>query len=126
MRISGAASLILGLLFALVFNLFPDSLFRLLTNHFEVIDPIGSYVGWLLPVLGFGSVAYMLDGYFFGLTEGRILRKATITAALVGFAPVAIVAWRVQSSQILWLALSLFMVARVVTLGVKVPRTFNN
>jgi MATE family multidrug resistance protein len=125
-RISGAASLILGLLFALVFNLFPDSLFRLLTNHSEVIDPIGSYVGWLLPVLGFGSVAYMLDGYFLGLTEGRILRKATITAALVGFAPVAIVAWRVQSSQLLWLALSLFMVARVVTLGVKVPRTFNN
>jgi len=125
-RISGAASLILGLLFALVFNLFPDSLFRLLTNHSEVIDPIGSYVGWLLPVLGFGSVAYMLDGYFLGLTEGRILRKATITAAFVGFAPVAIVAWRLQSSQLLWLALSLFMVARVLTLGVKVPRTFNN
>lgn len=125
-RVSGVASLILGLLFALVFNLFPESLFRLLTNHSDVIDPISNYVFWLLPVLSFGSIAYMLDGYFLGLTEGRILRKASITAALVGFAPVAIVAWRLQSSQLLWLALSLFMIARVVTLGVKVPRTFNN
>jgi MATE family multidrug resistance protein len=66
----------------------------------------------------------MLDGYFLGLTEGRILRKATLTAAIVGFVPVAIVAWWCQSSQLLWLALCLFMVARVVTLGVKVPRTF--
>jgi MATE family multidrug resistance protein len=123
-RISGGASLILGLIFALVFNLFPLPLFGLLTNHKEVIDPISNYVGWLLPILSFGSIAYMLDGYFLGLTEGRILRKATLTAAIVGFVPVAIVAWWCQSSQLLWLALCLFMVARVVTLGVKVPRTF--
>jgi MATE family multidrug resistance protein len=125
-RISGGVSIILGLIFALVFILFPAPLFRLLTNHFEVIDPIRHYVGWLLPILGFGSVAFMLDGYFLGLTEGRILRNATVIAALVGFAPVAIAAYVFHSSQMLWLALSLFMVARVVTLGVKVPRTFRN
>jgi len=125
-RISGGVSLILGLVFAIAFNLFPDSLFRLLTNHFEVIDQISSYVRWLLPVLGFGSIAYMLDGYFLGLTEGRILRWSTLTAALVGFAPFAFVAWQFKSSHLLWLALSMFMLARAVTLGGQVPRTLKN
>ncbi len=123
-RLSGGISLILGLIFALVFNLFPTPLFRLLTNHSEVIDPIRHYVGWLVPVLGFGSVAFMLDGYFLGLTEGRILRNATVISALVGFAPVALAAYWFHSSFLLWLALSLFMLGRVVTLGVNVPRTF--
>ncbi len=123
LRLSGGVSLSLGVIFALVFNLFPVPLFRLLTNHSEVIDPIRHYVGWLLPILGFGSVAYMLDGYFLGLTEGRILRNATLIAALVGFTPVALAAYLFHSSQMLWLALSVFMVGRVVTLGIKVPRT---
>ena len=125
MRISGAASLSLGLAFALVFILFPGPLFGLLTNHKEVTDRINSYVLWLLPVLGFGSVAFMLDGYFLGLTEGRILRKSSVTAALVGLVPMAVGAW-LQSSHMLWLALSVFMLARVVTLGIQVPRTLRN
>jgi len=125
-RISGGASLILGLLFALVFNVFAEALFGLLTNHKDAITLIGHYVKWLFPVLGFGSIAYLLDGYFLGLTEGSILRKSTLIAALLGFAPVALVAWWLQNVHILWLALSLFMVGRAVTLGVKVPRTFNN
>ena len=125
-RLSGAISLSLGITFALLFVLLPNPFFRLLTNHSEVIDQINRYVPWLLPILGFGSVAFMLDGYFLGLTEGSILRNSTVTAALLGFAPVALAAWQFQSSHLLWLALSLFMVARAVTLGVKVPETLSN
>ncbi len=125
LRLSGSISLSLGLTFALVFALLPGW-FGLLTSHTEVLERIGSYVWWLLPVLGFGSVAYMLDGYFLGLTEGRILRRSSITAALVGFAPVAVVAWQFHSSQLLWLALSLFMAARAATLGIQVSRTLKN
>lgn len=122
-RVSGGTSLTLGLGFALVFTISPGSLFRLLTNHSEVIERTNRYVWWLLPILSFGSIAYMLDGYFLGLTEGRVLRRTSVVATLVGFAPVAIVAWQYRSSQLLWLALSLFMAARAVTLGLEVPRT---
>lgn len=121
--ISGGTSLILGLSFALVFVLFPDSLFGLLTNHAEVISSIDRYVSWLLPFLGFGSMAFILDGYFLGLAEGSTIRSAALAATLFGFAPIAIAAWLFQSSHLLWLAMSLFMAARVVTLGVQVPRT---
>jgi len=123
LRISGGTSLILGLTIALVFVLFPEPLFGLLTNHSDVLDCIDIYVPWLLPVLGFGSIAFILDGYFLGLAEGSIIRNAALTASLLGFVPIAIAAWHFQSSHLLWLALSFFMVARVVTLAVQVPKT---
>lgn len=121
--LSGTASLGLGLLTAALFIGFPDPLFRLLTNHQSILDRIHQYVFWILPVMGFGSIAYMLDGYFLGLTQGRILRVSTLIAALVGFAPVAVLAWWLHSSHLLWLALALFMLARATTLGRQVPQT---
>jgi multidrug resistance protein, MATE family len=125
MQVGGTASFALGLLFAGSFVLFPDRLFGLLTDHQPVLDQLNRYVSWLLPVLGFGSLAYMLDGYFVGLTQGQTLRRASLLSALVGFAPVAIVAWHRQSDHLLWLAMSVFMAARTLTLGVRVPATLD-
>ena len=124
--ISGQVSLVLGLTFAVTFVLFPDSLFGLLTNHTEILAHIHPYVPWLLPVLGFGSIAFMLDGYFLGLAEGAILRNTALVATLVGFMPMAIVAWQLHSRSLLWLALSLFMVARATLLGLQVPKTLRS
>ncbi|WP_036484560.1 guanitoxin biosynthesis MATE family efflux transporter GntT [Myxosarcina sp. GI1] len=121
-KLAGGASLIAGLLFALVFWSLP-SLFELLTNHAEIIKSLMKYTIWLFPVLGFGSIAYMLDGYFLGLTQGKILRTSTVIAAVVGFALVAIAAWQLQNIHLLWLALCMFMIGRVITLGWKVPQT---
>ena len=123
-KVSGGISLMVGLLFAIIFNLFPQALLGLLTNHGEVIARVNNYVIWLFPVLGFGSIAYMLDGYFLGLTEAAILRKSSLVAALLGFTPLCIIAWHWQNIHLLWLALTLFMVGRVVTLGTKVKNTF--
>jgi MATE family multidrug resistance protein len=118
--ISGGTSFVLGLGFAIAFILNPDLFFGLLTNHTDVLQRINQYVVWLLPILGFGSIAYMLDGYFIGLTAGKILRQSVVVAAVVGFAPVAIAAWYFQNSHLLWLALSLFMVVRALMLGQQV------
>lgn len=125
-QISGGTGLCLGLMLALIFVLFPGSLFGLLTNHAEVLDSINRYVSWLLPVVGLGSIAFILDGYFLGLAQGSILRSTALTATLVGFAPLAIAAWLFHSSHLLWLAMSLFMGLRVVTLGMQVPKTLKS
>ncbi|MDF5720429.1 MAG: guanitoxin biosynthesis MATE family efflux transporter GntT [Rhizonema sp. PD37] len=122
-QVSGGTSLILGLMFAIAFIISPQPLFGLLTNHTEIIAGLYRYVPWLLPVLGFGSIAYMLDGYFLGLTQGSTLRQSTLIATLLGFIPMAIAAWYFSSNNLLWLSLSLFMVARAFTLGLQVPRT---
>ncbi|MFP4006841.1 MAG: guanitoxin biosynthesis MATE family efflux transporter GntT, partial [Spirulinaceae cyanobacterium] len=115
--LSGKVSLALGLGFAILFISFPELLFGLLTDRVEVIQNIKNYTFWLLPVLGFGAIAYMLDGYFLGIAAGSILRNSSLWATGVGFVPVAVFAWLQQSPHLLWLALTCFMVGRVVALG---------
>lgn len=122
-KVASGTSLVLGLLFALMFVFNPFPLFRLLTNHYEILDQLGYYVPWLLPVLGFGSLAYMLDGYFLGLTQGRLLRRSMLIAACFGFAPLAAIASYLNSSGWLWLSFSVFMAVRALTLGIEVPKT---
>ncbi|ACC84899.1 guanitoxin biosynthesis MATE family efflux transporter GntT [Nostoc punctiforme] len=123
LQISVVSSLFIGLMFATAFICAPESLLRLLTNHPEIINNLRSYIPWLLPVLGFGSVAYALDGYFLGLTQGHILRQSMLKATLIGFIPSAITAWYFHNSHLLWLSMSLFMAARTITLALCVPKT---
>ncbi|WP_225912327.1 MATE family efflux transporter [Nostoc flagelliforme] len=78
LQTSVVSSLVIGLMFATAFIFAPESLLRLLTNHTNIINNLRSYIPWLLPVLGFGSVAYALDGYFLGLTQGHTLRQAML------------------------------------------------
>jgi multidrug resistance protein, MATE family len=113
----------LGLLVSLAFTLAPTALFQILTNHREILDRIGDYTPWLIPVLGFGSIAYLLDGYFLGLTAGRLLRRSVVIAALGGFMPMAIAAWHFRNAHLLWLALTLFMALRAIALGIEIPKT---
>ena len=123
LKLAGSSSLMAGLGFATVFCLFPQGLFGLLTNHSEVIIGVQNYIWWLFPILGFGAIAYMLDGYFLGLTAGRVLRQSTLIAALFGFVPMAIAAWYWQTNNLLWLAMALFMAARSITLMLKVVKS---
>ncbi|NJR52587.1 MAG: MATE family efflux transporter [Leptolyngbyaceae cyanobacterium CSU_1_3] len=118
-KISVLTSLSLGLSFAITFIFFPVPLFGLLTHHAEILQQVKEYVRWLFPVLGFGSIAYLLDGYFLGLTEGRILRISVVTALAIGFVPMAIVACYSRNNHLLWLALGLFMACRATVLSIR-------
>ena len=120
LKLAGSSSLLAGLGFAIAFCLFTQPLFGLLTNHSAIITQVTNYVWWLFPVICLGSIAYVLDGYFLGLTAGKILRQSSLLASVLGFAPMAIAAWSWRSPHLLWLALALFMAARGLTLGSKV------
>ena len=121
--IAGGTSLLIGLTCALAFIVFPQPLFGLLTNHQEIMRSLHQVVLWLLPILGFGSLAFMLDGYFLGLAEGKILRNTALLASVIGFLPIAIMAWQWHSQQWLWLSLACFMFFRVVLLAQRIPQT---
>ncbi len=109
-------SLFCGLGFGLLFLAMPR-LFELLTHHQSVLDTVGQYSIWLLPVLGIGSIAYLLDGYFLGLTAGPILRNASLISTGVFFLPLGIAAVQQNSPTLLWLAMSSLMLGRTLTLG---------
>jgi multidrug resistance protein, MATE family len=120
------SSIVLGLAFAGVFNLFPILLLNLISDHPEIVNNALQYVFWLLPILGIGSVAYMLDGYLLGLTESTALRNGMLLAAGIGFCPIALVARNLHNTHLLWFALVVFMMARVFFLGIYVPQTLRN
>ncbi|NEQ95353.1 MAG: MATE family efflux transporter [Cyanothece sp. SIO2G6] len=122
-RLAGGSSLVTGVLFALGLILFPTTILGWLTDHQAVLDQTAQYMGWFLPLLGFGAIAYMLDGYFLGITASQILRNASIVSALGGFLPFALLSWYFHSGHLLWLALSSFMVARCITLGYNIGPT---
>ena len=111
------ASVALGTAIALVLMIWPKALFGLLTRHDSLLNQVPVYLPWLLPVLCFGAVAFVLDGYFLGLTASRTLRKFTLWAVGVGYLPMAIAAVWLHNAHLLWLALASLMIARSVTLG---------
>ena len=114
-------SLLLGEGCALIFIgalvLRPTALYGVLTSHSEVLAAAAQFGRWLVPALLFGSVAYIYDGLFLGLTEGRTLRNSMLFSATLVFLPFAWLAVRFESNHLLWLAMVLFMVARAATLG---------
>lgn len=125
-KFGSIASVGLGLGLALLFAGLPSLCFGLLTSHQNVITEVRTFVWWLMPVLGCGGIAFMLDGYFLGLTAGHTLRNSALLAAFLGFLPLALLAQQLHNSQVLWLALTGFMATRALTLAGAVPRTLRS
>lgn len=123
-QLGSGTSLLLGLLFAVAFAVFPQPLFRLMTPHETVLAQTELYVWWLIPVLGAGAIAFLLDGYFLGITAGRCLRNSSVAAAVFGFLPMGGLAYWLKTPHLLWLALTLFMATRALTLSWMLPQTF--
>ncbi|MGL5074605.1 MAG: guanitoxin biosynthesis MATE family efflux transporter GntT [Waterburya sp.] len=120
LNISMFASLTISLMFALVSILFPETIFTLLTSHSEISHSAIAYITWLLPLLSFGAVAFVLEGYVIGLKESAKLRNSAIIALGFGFIPVAWFAWYFQNNHVLWLALTMYMATLAISLGIKI------
>ena len=120
LRLALAWSLATSAAFALAFVLLPGPLLGLLNDHDEVMTRARELVPWLIPVLVLSAPAYVFDGFFLGLTAGRVLRRAMVVSSLVGFVPVAVIAIATGEVHWLWAALSTFMLARTITLARRV------
>jgi multidrug resistance protein, MATE family len=107
----GFAVLFMAALFAA-----PGPVMGLLTSHAEVAADAAAGLVWLAPVVLLGSLAFVWDGFFLGLTAGRALRNSMLVSFAV-FLPVAWWALAAGSNALLWLAMALFMAARTATLG---------
>ncbi len=108
----GFALLYLAVIFA-----FQEPVYRLLTNHDDVVSFAVRYGPWLIPVLLIGASAYMYDGLYLGMTAGRRLRNSMLICTVGVYLPLAYLALRAGSVHGLWAALSAFMAARVLTLA---------
>jgi MATE family multidrug resistance protein len=120
-RVSGLWALALALLLGLSFALAGPALFRLFTGLTEVRAVAETYLPWLLisPLVSVWS--YQLDGIFIGATRTAAMRNAMIVSLAIFFAA----CWALIApfgNHGLWLAFTLFMAARGLTLAVFYPR----
>ncbi|ESA36079.1 mate efflux family protein [Leptolyngbya sp. Heron Island J] len=125
-RVGSGLSVGLGMGVAIALITFPQAVFGLLTDHQTVLTQLNQYVFWLLPVFSFGAIAFMLDGYFLGLTSSIVLRNSTILATGLGFMPLALMAYVRESPSLLWLAMTCFMAVRAFTLVWAVPASLKS
>lgn len=119
-RVTTYWALAFSLPFTLVFWLFGGEIIDMMSKTEEVRLVAREYLIWIviLPILSVWS--FQLDGIFFGLTRGADMRNAMLISMLVYIAATGLLI-EPYGNHGLWLAFSIFMVARAVTLGVRYP-----
>ncbi len=107
----GVAALLAAAAVALLHPL----LFPLLTDLPPVREELGRYVWWLVALPLAAAPSYLLDGVFIGAAETRPMMTTMLISALLVYLPVWYLS-RGLGNHGLWLAFTLFNLARGVTL----------
>lgn len=75
-------SLGVGGLFTLLFGVWSDECYHVMTNDASVLSRLVDYTGWLIAMPIVSTLAFMWDGVYAGATAGKQIRNAMIYAAL--------------------------------------------
>ncbi|MEM7184367.1 MAG: MATE family efflux transporter [Spirochaetota bacterium] len=109
-----------GILFNTLFILlllgFAQTFLSLIVSDENIILYSKEFLYWLAPVLISGTFAFIYDGIFAGLTEGKQLRNSMFFSTFLIFLPAALIGWYQKSNHILWFAMFLYMLARALSL----------
>jgi len=115
-RVSFFWTLIFALLYCFIFYFTGKSLVGLISDIEFVVIYTEQYLVWIviLPIVACWS--YLFDGIYIGLTQAKVMRNSMLISTFLCFFPVW---WVVQDMENhgLWLALSVFMLARALTLS---------
>jgi len=110
-------SLVFGLCFTLFYWLLGEGMINLLTDIEPVREVAMQYLPWMV-VLPLVSVwCFLLDGIFIGATRGPEMRNSMLICTFVFFLPLWYV-FQYMGNHGLWLAFTLFIAIRGVTLGI--------
>lgn len=79
----------ISLFFCILILLPSEFLFELFSKSKPVVALAKEYGYWITPILLFGSFAFIFDGFFLGISEGKILRNSMIVSSILFFFPIA-------------------------------------
>ncbi|MFQ5630485.1 MAG: MATE family efflux transporter [bacterium] len=115
-RISFAWAMGLGLIIASAFWGFEESILQLFTNKSELVKLAMGYMPWVIVAPFVNIFCFIWDGVFIGATATPPMRNSMLLSAFGIFLPAYLLLRDPLGNHSLWLALTLFMVMRGVTL----------
>ena len=120
---TGVVSYALALLLSLLWFLAMPTYLQTMTNIEPVLTLTRQYQNYaiLLPLIGVG--AYWLDGIFFGLTAGSVIRNAALLLAVVFF-PISWLLYERYDMTGIWLSVWCLLALRLVILGAFLYRAY--
>ncbi|MEO0899337.1 MAG: MATE family efflux transporter [Bacteroidota bacterium] len=112
----------LGLIFSLIYLVAGEYMISFFTDQPEVISTALTYLPWQFVIPLLASLAFMLDGVFLGATASAPMRNMMLISTFVFFLPALYFGKEVFGNHALWLSMTLFMLARAVSLWINLPR----
>lgn len=113
---TGVVSYGLALLLTLLWWLSMPLYLQMMTNIAPVFELASTYQNFaiVLPIIGVG--AYWLDGIFFGLTAGRVIRNAALIWAMIFF-PLSWALYQQWGMTGIWLSVWSILILRMLVLS---------
>lgn len=112
----------IGFFASLAYGLFDRPILTLFTDQQKVIETALIFYAWTIAGPAVSSFCYIWDGIFIGATATVPMRNSMIIATVLVFLPVYIIGVPYLENHAIWLALTLFMIARGVTLTAYAPK----
>ncbi len=110
-------SFVFGLFFTLLYWVVGKGMIYLLTDIDSVREVALVYLPWMIALPMVSVWCFLLDGVFIGATRGREMRNSMLVCTFVFFLPIWFV-FQFLGNHGLWLAFTLFIAVRGVTLGI--------
>lgn len=110
--------LAIGLLGTLSYGLFGRSILKIFTDQQEVIKLAMTVIAWTIVAPIINSFSYIWDGIYIGATASVPMRNSMLIATLGVFLPVYYLGIGYLGIHALWLAMTLFMFFRALTLTI--------
>ena len=118
---TGVVSYALAILLSLIWWLLMPFYLQMMTNIEPVLALTYQYQNYaiLLPLIGVG--AYWLDGIFFGLTAGSVIRNAALIWAAIFF-PISWLLYQQYAMTGIWLSVWCILILRMLVLSIYLYR----
>jgi len=114
----------LGAIISLIYLGLGQRLLWIFTDKPEIVRACMIYMTWVIIAPLVNSYCFIWDGIFLGATEGAAMRNSMLFCAFFVFLPAYLLLRESLGNHSLWLALTLFMFMRGVTLTLYSRRIF--
>jgi len=107
-----------GIIFTLIFLFFGEHIVGIFTNKPELIALSMSFIIWTIFAPIINSFCYIWDGIYIGATASSAMRNSTFVTTILIFIPTFYLTINLWGNHALWFSMTVFMIARGVTLSV--------